>query len=196
MDKKNSKGIGIWIIILMVLNVFISFSMVLVVGSKIDELESYDENIGDEINYAYSYEYDFSIEVLNGFSELPKGTLNQNASLELVNRYKNTYFMILKENKTDFVEDYTYYNYKNFTIDDIYEQYGVSNLDFETITYSNGFMEKTSFILELNSIRYGMNVYILETENLYARCYTWTVYSNKDYLNNINKMAMSFKEIV
>jgi len=123
-----------------------------------------------------------------------RNSLNKNAIIELENEDKNSYLVVVVNNKKDLNENFNTYKTKVFSQKESYYKTKISSYHNVVI---NGYNAQYGIIYYTNenNINTYIRSYAIETKNYYGQIVIWTLASNensseKEFDNIIN----SFKE--
>ena len=171
------------ILLLIILSVF------MITGCSSKETEIVDS----KTNFT-SYDELFTIEAEKKWQLAEKGKLNNNANLELIDENNNKYFLVLASTKDDFN---SYDNYFDTMKQNIEKEYKIKIEEENEIKVGDHdckYVEFKSTTTD-SAVNFYMQVYMIETENYYARLFAWTTYSQRDkYKDEFKEMILTFKE--
>lgn len=133
-----------------------------------------------------SYNEKFLIKLPYGWIKAKEQQLNEEADIEVFNKKKDFYLILLMENKEDL--DYTYKTYVEATIEDIKESYDVS-IDKTNIYKNKEDEDRTFYCFDFyhEKVKIYMCDYVVETKSYMGQLIVWTIYSQKEELDEFLK---------
>jgi len=150
----------------------------------------------EKINTHISYDNLFSINTNESWKQIEnKNSLNENAVIEIYNKEKNAYLVVVVNKKEDLNEDFNAYKTKVFKQKESFYKTEIQayhdvkidnyNCQYGEIYYTNS-----------DNINTYIRSYAIETKNYYGQIVVWTIKSNQNELKKeFDKVVESFKEI-
>jgi hypothetical protein len=136
--------------------------------------ESSDESKG-KVEVIKTNNGDFKLELPSGWQTVDTKELSDNADISVKNSNNETYYMVLSEAKKDFKDFNAFKN--SVDISDLGDR---SNEKKESIKYNSMKGERRKFTAKKDEVDVYYIYDLMESEDHYLQCISWTLDSKKD----------------
>lgn len=152
--------------------------------------------LSSQIGPVDSYSQHLEIQAPSGWKTVSiRGSLNDGADIELMNRKNQSYLIAILYDKEDY--EYTYDEFASMCFQELEELYDTTITDiYQLQTKKNKDWFYTTLHTTYEGTKLYLRSYVIETENYYVEVLSWATRSHQEYLDEVSDdMVLSIQEI-